>query len=472
MSYQRPEDDSSDQTQPLPGPIPERPAQPPLSATQTIPTQKAQDSNTPEQNEQAPRQRRFGMGTLIACTLVAGLIGGGSAAGISAAITAQNSNQVEQQSSSGTGTGIEVNRSEDATVVTQAAAKASPSVVTLSVSSGQSAGSGSGVILNEEGHILTNTHVVTLGGAVADPSISVQTSDGNVYSAEIVGTDPQSDLAVVKINADDLQPIEMGSSSDLNVGDQTIAIGAPLGLSGTVTDGIVSQLDRTISVASSAVPDSQESEGEGGQGGGSEFEFRVPGLQQQSSQGSIYINVIQSDAAINPGNSGGALLDNQGRLIGINVAIASAGSSGTSDSSGNIGVGFAIPVDYAQRIADEIIANGEATHAMLGVQVTPEPAQAQGGEEAESVSGQMTGASSFSAGARVQNVVEGSPAEEAGIQEGDLITGVDGRAVGDASALTATIREYPAGGTAILTVNREDEEEEIEVTLGDGADQS
>lgn len=280
-------------------------------------------------------RRTVGVGALITGMLLAGLVGGGVAAGVNAAMGDDSSSSSAQVQESAQGSGLEINRSEDATVVTAAAAKASPSVVTLSVVAGQSSGSGSGVILDEEGHILTNTHVVTLGGQSSDATITVQTSDGTIYSAEVVGTDPESDLAVVKINAEGLTPIEMGSSGDLNVGDRTIAIGAPLGLSGTVTDGIVSTLDRTISVASSAVPENGSDSGSGSQG---EFEFRVPGMeQQQQSQGSIYINVIQTDAAINPGNSGGALLDSEGRLIGINVAIASA--SGSSGESGNIGVG-------------------------------------------------------------------------------------------------------------------------------------
>jgi putative serine protease PepD len=272
-----------------------------------------------------------------------------------------------------------------------------------------------------------------------------------VHTATVVGTDPESDLAVVKIDAEGLTPMELGESSALNVGDTAIAIGAPLGLSGTVTDGIVSKLNRTISVSSSAPQDG----GEGGPGGAPEF--RIPGFpEQQQQRGSIYINVIQTDAAINPGNSGGALIDAEGRLIGVNVAIASA-AGGAGEGAGNIGVGFSIPVDYAQRVAQDLIQNGEATHGFLGVSVTPEQAAlASGG---------------FSAGARVVEVVSGSPADEAGLKEGDVITGVGDRRVTDSQSLTAVVREYPEGGTATVDFMRDGQEQSAEVTFVSGTEQ-
>lgn len=424
--------------------------------------------------EERSGRRTVGVGALVAGMLLAGLAGGGVAAGVNAALddgpgTVEPTQQVQQ------GTGLDINRSEDATAVTAAAAKAAPSVVTLSVTNGQGAGSGSGVILDDQGHILTNTHVVTMGGQAPDPNITVQTADGQIYAAEIVGLDPDSDLAVVKIDAQGLTPIEMGSSGELNVGDRAIAIGAPLGLTGTVTDGIVSTLDRTISVASSAVP---EDNGQSGPGGPGEFEFRIPGMPQQRSQGSIYINVIQTDAAINPGNSGGALLDAQGRLIGINVAIASAG--GASGEAGNIGVGFSIPVDYAQRVAKDLIEHGEATHGLLGVTVTAQPAvpegQSQPSPDAEQGPAQQQGpggaaSGGFSAGALVRDVVPGSPAEDAGLQQGDVITGVEGRSVSDSRSLTAIVKEYPEGGTATVHYLRDGQEQSAEVTFASGTAQ-
>ncbi|MCY1159230.1 MAG: hypothetical protein MOP51_2255 [Citricoccus sp.] len=417
-------------------------------------------------------RRTVGVGTLVAGMLLAGLAGGGVAAGVNAA--ADNATGTTQQQDSGTvrdqGHGLDINRTEDATLVTAAAAKAAPSVVTLSVTDGQSAGSGSGVILDDQGHILTNTHVVTMGGASGNTDVTVQTADGTVHTATVVGTDPESDLAVVKIDAEGLTPMELGESSALNVGDTAIAIGAPLGLSGTVTDGIVSKLNRTISVSSSAPQDG----GEGGPGGAPEF--RIPGFpEQQQQRGSIYINVIQTDAAINPGNSGGALIDAEGRLIGVNVAIASA-AGGAGEGAGNIGVGFSIPVDYAQRVAQDLIQNGEATHGFLGVSVTPQPATPAGsdGDQASGVSDADQAAlasGGFSAGARVVEVVSGSPADEAGLKEGDVITGVGDRRVTDSQSLTAVVREYPEGGTATVDFMRDGQEQSAEVTFVSGTEQ-
>lgn len=425
--------------------------------------------------EERAGRRTVGVGALVTGMLLAGLAGGGVAAGVNAAMDDGSAAPQQAQQQVHPGTGLDINRSEDATAVTAAAAKAAPSVVTLSVTNGQGAGSGSGVILDDQGHILTNTHVVTMGGQAPDPNITVQTADGQIYAAEIVGLDPDSDLAVVKIDAQGLTPIEMGSSGELNVGDRAIAIGAPLGLTGTVTDGIVSTLDRTISVASSAVP---EDSGQSGPGGPGEFEFRIPGMPQQRSQGSIYINVIQTDAAINPGNSGGALLDAQGRLIGINVAIASAG--GASGEAGNIGVGFSIPVDYAQRVAQDLIEHGEATHGLLGVTVSAQPAvpegQSQPSPDAEQGPAQQQGpegaaSGGFSAGALVHDVVPGSPAAEAGLQQGDVITGVEGRSVSDSRSLTAIVKEYPEGGTATVHYLRDGQEQSAEVTFASSAAQ-
>ncbi|QCU77735.1 PDZ domain-containing protein [Citricoccus sp. SGAir0253] len=428
---------------------------------------------TPDRTRPGTGRRTVGVGTLVAGMLLAGLAGGGVAAGVNAAVdddapaaARQDAGTVQQQ-----GHGLDINRSEDATPVTAAAAKAAPSVVTLSVSDGQAAGSGSGVILDDQGHILTNTHVVTLGGQSGSTDITVQTADGNVHTATMVGIDPESDLAVVKIDAPGLTPIELGRSADLNVGDTAIAIGAPLGLSGTVTDGIVSKLNRTISVSSSAPP---EAGGDGGSGDAPQF--RIPGVpQQQQSRGSIYINVIQTDAAINPGNSGGALIDAQGRLIGINVAIASAAGGSSGGEAGNIGVGFSIPVDHAQRVAQDLIENGEATHGFLGVQVTPQPATPEGAEGAPAPGAggaqQGTASGGFSAGARVVEVVPGSPADEAGLRTGDVITGVGDRPVTDSQSLTAVVREYPEGGTATVHFTRDGKDESAEVTFTGGQDQ-
>ncbi len=386
----------------------------------------------PQATQDAPASRRFGWPVLLLAVLLAALLGGGIG-GLAVnylgndSTTAGDSTQQSPQ----------LNRTDEVTPTTEAAAVAAPSVVTLSVGGDSAEGSGSGVILDTEGHILTNTHVVTLGGQTAAANVLVQTNDGTVHKAEVVGLDPLSDLAVLKIDAANLTPTEMGSALDLNVGDQAIAIGAPLGLSGTVTEGIISTLDRTISVASSAVPEEPEtSEQE------NPFEFRLPDqAEPPAAQGQIHLNVIQSDAAINPGNSGGALVDETGRLIGINVAIATR-------TEGNVGLGFAIPVDYAQRVADEIIANGEASHGMLGVTIVP------------------AGDQYVSSGAMVVEVVEDGPAEGSQLRPEDVIVAIDGESVNAPGALSATVREYPGGSEVELTVERDGSEYTETVTLG------
>jgi len=352
-----------------------------------------------------------------------------------------------------------VNNKDDVNVITAASVKASPSVVTIKATSGSDGGTGSGIILDEDGHILTNTHVVTLDGKTANATIEVRTSDGRVLTAKIVGTDPLSDLAVIKVdNASGLTPATLGDSSKLNVGDTAIAIGSPLGLTGTVTDGIVSTLNRTISVASSAAPkegaDDSQSDDEGG------FQFAPPdGGQSQgtSNQGSIAINVIQTDAAINPGNSGGALVNSKGEIIGVNVAIASAGSDSSSSTSGNIGVGFSVPINHAKRVAQEIIDTGKATHGQFGVSVKAKSS--------------TSSSSSFSVGAEVATVESGSAAAKAGLKVGDVVTKFNDLAISDPNQLTAAVREQPAGASVKVTILRGGQEQQVDVTLGAAAEQ-
>jgi putative serine protease PepD len=327
-------------------------------------------------------------------------------------------------------------------------------VVTISASSGSAGGTGSGIILDDQGHILTNTHVVTLDGQTANAALEVRTSEGKVLTAKLVGTDPVSDLAVIKVDdTSGLTPATLGDSGKLNVGDTAIAIGSPLGLTGTVTDGIVSTLNRTISVASSAAPE----EGDNAQGGDQGFQFAPPGggqSQQTSGQGSIAINVIQTDAAINPGNSGGALVNSSGEIIGVNVAIASAGSN-SSSSSGNIGVGFSIPINHAKRVAQEIIDSGKASHGQLGVSVKEKSAS--------------NADSGFSVGADVATVEANSAAAKAGIKVGDVITKFNDLAIGEPNQLTAAVREQPANSQVKITVLRNGAEQTFDVTLGTAA---
>ena len=387
---------------------------------------------------------------ILAAALVGGVAGFGGGALLSG---------IQNQPSSGTATGpqtVTVNNPGSVNETTAVATAALPSVVTIEVAGSDEGGSGSGVIVSDDGYVLTNTHVVTLGGAVADPTIRVTTSDGHIYEATVVGTDPIYDLAVIKLKgAKGLTPIDFADSSKLNVGDTAVALGAPLGLANSVTTGIVSALNRSIQIASSALPDSssedapedqQAPEGEGeGEG---PFQFDLPGNTGQPSSESISIAVIQTDAAINHGNSGGALVNSKGELIGINVAIA---SSGNSEESGSIGIGFAIPSNIAQRVSEEIIADGAATHGLLGASV----------RDAASVEGAEV------AGAYIAKATAGGAAADGGLKEGDVVTAFNGVPITNASDLTAQVRAAAAGSDAKVTYVRGGKEYEIDVTLGD-----
>jgi putative serine protease PepD len=328
---------------------------------------------------------------------------------------------------------VVVNNTEQVNWVTGAAANAAPSVVTLAVESKDGSGSGSGVALTEDGYVLTNAHVVTLGGLTENPSITVQLWDGSVFPAKLIGYDSVYDLAVVKVQVAGLKPITFSDSDKLNVGENVVAIGAPLGLASTVTEGIISALNRTIQVASAEVSEN-------------------PGLQFWNGTGNapISLQVIQTDAAINPGNSGGALVNSQGELIGINVAIATAGNG----ESGSIGVGFAIPSNTAFRISQEIINTGSATHGLLGAMVRDNTVED----------------STFSTGAYVEKLTAGGAAETAGIKPGDIVVKFAGQTVTSASDLTAMVRAEPAGGEVEVEVIRDGQRKTFQVTLGDAAD--
>ncbi|MGF6821613.1 putative serine protease PepD [Microbacterium sp. ZKA21] len=399
----------------------------------------------------ATKERKpFGAGKVAAIIVAAALVGG--AAGLGGSYLGSTMwQQPVSSSAEGPGT-VTVNNPDDVNEATAVASKVLPSVVTIAVQGSDAGGSGSGVILSDDGYVLTNTHVVTLGGAAADPTIRVTTSDGHIYAATIVGTDPIYDLAVIKLtDAEGLTPIEFADSSKVNVGATAVAVGAPLGLANSVTTGIISSLNRSIEIASSALPDSAEQdspEGEGEEGG--PFQFDIPGLEQQqpTSNGTISIAVLQTDAAINPGNSGGALVDGEGKLIGINVAIATASSS---EESGSIGVGFAIPSNVAERIADELVENGEATHGLLGA----------------SVSDAANSADADIAGAAIADVTDGGAAKAAGLKKGDIVTEFNGAPISGASDLTAQVRAAAAGSTATMTYVRDGKTYEIEVELGE-----
>ena len=318
---------------------------------------------------------------------------------------------------------------------TVTAGAVSPSVVAISVSSGQASGQGSGVIFDTKGHILTNNHVVAGAGPAA--KIAVTLNDKRTYDATIVGTDPSTDLAVIKLTNGprDLKAIALGDANAIKVGDQVMAVGNPLGLAGTVTTGIVSALNRPVTTS-----DQQRQQP-------SDPNQQQP---QQSAGEPVVTNAIQTSAAINPGNSGGALVNANGQLIGINSAIASLGSSGASSQSGNIGIGFAIPVNEARSIAEQLISTGKATHPYLGV----------GSKDAVVADG-----SAKRAAAVLSNVVSGTPADKTGLQAGDAIIAVDGNSIDGSLSLVAQVRQHTVGDKVTLKVVRDGRSRDVNVTL-------
>jgi len=334
---------------------------------------------------------------------------------------------------------VVINNPSSVNWVSAAAAKGLPSVVTISASGRTSSGTGSGVVLSNDGYILTNAHVVTMNGQTDGVRIEIKTSAGKIFRASIVGTDPTNDLAVIKAAGSGFSPIEFADSSVVNVGDFAVAIGAPLGYDATVTSGVISALNRTISVESASAPDD----------GGSSLQL----WQNQGDVPPVNLSVIQTDAAINPGNSGGALVNDKGQLIGINVAIAS--SAQTSSEAGNIGVGFAIPSNVAKRVADAIIETGKVSHGLLGAIVSDAKFSESAG--------------SFSVGAKIEKLSEGGAAETAGLKVGDVIVECDGKAIDTAKTLTAAIRSNQAFAKVSLKAIRDGSEVTIEVTLGDAS---
>lgn len=303
--------------------------------------------------------------------------------------------------------------------VEEVAAKVAPSVVQLSVTQGDRGGEGSGIVLSEDGLILTNNHVVAAAAeAPGDVTAKIRFSDGRSVPFSVVGTDPTGDLAVVRAEGvSDLTPIAIGSSKDVRVGERVVAIGSPLGLEGTVTSGIISALNRPVAASD-----------------GSDSAVSV-------------IDALQTDAAINPGNSGGALVNMRGELIGVNSAIASlgGGSSSAGAQAGSIGLGFAIPSDQAKRIADELVSTGSASHGSLGVQLSDRP----------------------SAGATIADVLEGGPAARALLPAGAVVTKVDDQLIDGPEALVAAIRSRAPGDTVSLTyLDGAGDTQVAKVTLG------
>jgi S1-C subfamily serine protease len=297
--------------------------------------------------------------------------------------------------------------------VAAVAARVLPAVVSLEFRVGDQGGFGSGVVIDSHGYVLTNNHVVAPAATVPQSTLEAVFSDGTRLPARIVGRDPKTDLAVVKVEVANPTVAQLGRSSMLKQGDSVIAIGSPLGLAGTVTSGIVSAIDRPVR------------------------------LESEGSQGNAVIDAIQTDAAINPGNSGGALVDATGAVVGINTAIRTLGAS---EGGGSIGLGFAIPIDTARMIAQELIRTGHYQHAELGI-------------NAASVT------DGRSDGARVQNVQQGSAAADAGILENDVITKVGNRVIGSADALTVAIHERAIGERVPISLIRDGRPLVVTVTL-------
>ena len=311
---------------------------------------------------------------------------------------------------------------------TDVAAAVSPAVVTIQTQGASSGGTGSGVIYDAQGDIVTNYHVIAsvLGGG----QIQVTLADGRLYSAKVVGHDKTTDLAVIRLDnpPSNLTVARFASSANLEVGAPVMAIGAPLGLSNTVTTGIVSALNRPVEVSVDEDSSSQDS---------------------QASSDLVVTNAIQIDASINPGNSGGPLFDTSGAVIGINSSIKSLATS-SDGQAGSIGLGFAIPSDLVVSIADQLIASGTASHGMLGVTVK---------------AATTTVGSDTYVGAEVQDVSAGSGASAAGIRAGDVIVKVEGQEVTSPKQLIGYVRRYKAGDTVTMTIVRDGQTQDVSVRI-------
>jgi len=305
-------------------------------------------------------------------------------------------------------------------VATTVARNGLPSVVTIHVNAGGAGGSGSGEVISPDGYVLTNNHVIS--AAAHGGSISVLFSNGDAEDASLVGRDIATDLAVVKVAASpSLHPIPWGDSSALVVGQPVVALGAPLGLSSTVTAGIVSALGRSVNVPA------------------------------DNGRTALIVAAIQTDAAINPGNSGGALVDCDGKLVGVPTAGASVPNPQGGGSVGNVGIGFAIPSDFAHTISDEIIAHGSVTHASFGLRVAPVSAEGSGSQVA---------------GLYVVEVQSGGPAASAGLRVGDVITKLDDQNATSAEQLQALTLTRRPGEQTTIAYTRDGTEHTATVTLG------
>lgn len=352
---------------------------------------------------QPPTVRKSSKGNAILIAVLAGSIGG--VLGVNAA-GGDFFNRVQLVSSTST-----IQRAPDS--VASIAQRVLPSVVSISTRTLSGAGTGSGFVIDSNGYILTNNHVIS-NAAQSGGSIQVSLSDGTFYSAKVIGRDASYDLAVLKINASGLKALQFGDSDAVAVGDLVIAIGSPLGLSGTVTTGIISAKNRAVTAG-------------------------------EANSENSFINALQTDAAINPGNSGGPLVDATGAVIGVNSAIASLG---TTAQLGSIGLGFAIPINQARKTADQLIKNGVATYPVIGVSLNMNFTE-NGAQVATSGRG----------------ILPGSPAEKAGLRGGDVIIEIDGKEIYSPEELIVSVRAKNVGDRVTLGFLRDGVKKTATLTL-------
>jgi putative serine protease PepD len=369
------------------------------------------------------RARNHGWPTLVIVAVIAALVG----AIVASAVVVTNKNDSSDDNTNALTSTSTQSASTAASLpagsVASVAAALLPSVVSITVSGHDEQDEGTGIILSGDGNILTNNHVVE--AAATSGVIAVTFSNGKTVTATIVGRDPTSDLAVIKAaNVTGLHPATLGSDSSLVVGQQVIAVGSPLGLSNTVTSGIISSLNRPVCTQNC-----------GGSGSGT-----TPTV----------LDAIQTDAAINPGNSGGPLVDMAGRVVGINSAIATLDQSLGDSQSGNIGVGFAIPIDEAKRIAIELQKTGHADHALFGIGV------------ADSVDSNLNTPN----GAKIVSVTPDGPAAKAGLKVGDIVIRFGNRSLIDADSLIAATHAADPNSTVTITYLRGGQQASVQVTLG------
>jgi len=373
------------------------------------------------QQQPAPKS---GRGGLVAAILVAALVAGGLGGGLGYTLAKNNDDNTGSTTVSASTSGGDVKR--DAGTVAGVAARALPSTVTIEAeSTNGEGGTGTGFVFDTQGHIVTNNHVVA--DAVDGGKLTATFPNGKKYDAEVVGHAQGYDVAVIKLkNApSDLKPLALGDSDKVAVGDSTIAIGAPFGLSNTVTTGIISAKNRPVA----------SSDGTG--------------------SNASYMSALQTDASINPGNSGGPLLDASGNVIGINSAIQSTGSGGLggTSQSGSIGLGFAIPINQAKYVAQQLIKTGKPVYAKIGASVSLE----------DSSSGAKITEQGASGSAAVES---GGPADKAGLKPGDVITKLDDHVIDSGPTLIGEIWTHKPGDQVTITYERDGKSHTVQLTLG------